>query len=103
MYSILYGLGLGLVDIIVLGITKLIAIKKINFKWIIISMCIYFITPYIFYRSLINNNLTTMNLMWDLSSDLLVTIVGLFYFGEILTLRQIMGVITAVSSMYLLR
>jgi multidrug transporter EmrE-like cation transporter len=46
--------------------------------------------------------MTVMNLTWDLMSDVLVTIVGLYYFGEKLGPVKSLGLCTAILSIALL-
>jgi multidrug transporter EmrE-like cation transporter len=46
--------------------------------------------------------LTVMNLVWDLTSDILVTITGTVMFGEKISFRKWMGVGLAFVSLLLL-
>ena len=55
-----------------------------------ISMLVYSLQPYIFLQSLQYESMTVMNILWDVISDIMVTIVGLFYFKEkISSLKQV--------------
>jgi multidrug transporter EmrE-like cation transporter len=46
--------------------------------------------------------LTVMNLLWDMTSDVLVTAVGLLYFEETLSPRKMLGVVLSFIAMCLL-
>jgi multidrug transporter EmrE-like cation transporter len=99
-------IGLGLlmatIDVVVLSMMKLKSIGSIN-GWILpIAVAIYSMQPLIFYKSLGQETMTVMNLFWDLSSDVLVTLVGLFVFKEYLTPRRMAGVVLSIISLFLL-
>jgi multidrug transporter EmrE-like cation transporter len=103
----LSGLGWGgimaLIDSIVLSLMKSLNIGLIQWRGVIlISMLLYSIQPLIFLESLKTTNLTIMNLLWDIISDVLVTAIGLFYFSEKLTLNKKAGVILSIISIILL-
>lgn len=90
LISLVFGLFMAAIDVIALGMVK--GMNIIGLKWMWIPMVIYGLQPWIFLESLKFSNLTLMNLTWDLTSDILVTLVGLFYFKEILTIKQMIGV-----------
>jgi multidrug transporter EmrE-like cation transporter len=74
-------------------------------KWrgiVPIAMLFYSFQPLIFLNSLRHNSLTVMNLLWDVMSDISVSIIGLFYFGENLTNLKKMGVFLSIISIILL-
>jgi len=103
----LSGLGWGglmaLIDSIVLSLLKALSSGLIQWKGIIlIAMLLYSIQPLIFLQSLKGNGLTIMNLLWDVISDVLVTVIGLFYFSEKLTSTKKAGVILSIISIILL-
>ena len=56
----------------------------------------------IFLKSLSHNSLTVMNLLWDVMSDISVSIIGLFYFKEKLTRFKKLGVFFSLISIILL-
>lgn len=54
--------------------------------WVVpLGMAIYSLQPLIFLQSLKYETMTVMNIMWDITSDILVTATGLLYFKEKLT------------------
>jgi len=90
------------IDAIMLSGIKIISMKAKYLKWMIVPTIVYAIQPWIFLSSLKFQTMTVMNLTWDLMSDLLVTAVGLFYFGEKLGPVKTLGVCTAILSIALL-
>jgi hypothetical protein len=98
-----FGLIMALIDVIVLSTLKAKALGWFDGNWIIaLAMLVYSFQPVIFFKSLCEETLTAMNLFWDLASDVLVTIVGLFYFKEYLSPKRLTGVFLSMISLYLL-
>jgi multidrug transporter EmrE-like cation transporter len=96
------GLLMALIDVFVLSAMKLKSISALN-GWVLpVGVLVYSMQPLIFYKSLGSETMTVMNLFWDLSSDVLVTIVGLFVFKEYLTPRRLAGVALSLISLFLL-
>ena len=101
--SLGYGATMALGDSIVLS-----TLRAFNLGWIksrivvALSMLFYSIQPIIFLKSLSHNSLTVMNLLWDVMSDVSVTVIGLFYFGEKLTRFKKLGVLFSIISIFLL-
>jgi len=101
---ILYGLLLGLIDVIMISLLKLKFDGKIAGQWIfILAMLVYSVQPLIFYKSLSYGTMIQMNYIWDLTSDILVLIVGLYIFKEDLTNKQRLGILLGLISLYLLK
>lgn len=61
-------------------------------RWMILPTLLYAVHPWIFLQSLQFESLIVMNLLVDLSSDILVTLVGLFFFKEKLGKWKVLGV-----------
>jgi multidrug transporter EmrE-like cation transporter len=104
LISLGYGGLMALGDSIVLS-----SLRAYNLGWIkwggivFLAMFFYSFQPLIFLKSLEHNNsLTVMNLLWDVMSDVSVTIIGLFYFKEKLTMLKKIGVFLSVISIILL-
>jgi len=43
---------------------------------------VYAFQPYLFVKALTFENMTVVNLIWNLSSDIIVTLMGVLYYGE---------------------
>jgi multidrug transporter EmrE-like cation transporter len=81
--ALVYGAVMALIDTGMLGLVK--EVSKDGMKslaYMIIPTVAYSIQPWVFLSSLKGETMTVMNLMWDLLSDVLVSLVGIFYFGE---------------------
>jgi drug/metabolite transporter (DMT)-like permease len=101
--TVFFGLGMALIDVFVLGGLKAKHLGMLNGLWMLpLAMIVYALQPVLFANSLKFESLTVMNLFWDLSSDILVTILGLFYFSEKLSPRRMVGVGLSLISLMLL-
>lgn len=90
------------IDVISLSILKYFSIGSIkNTLWLIPAVVIYSFQPLIFLKSLAYEGLTVMNLVWDLSSDILVTALGMLWFRESLSASKLWAVIFAFISLAL--
>lgn len=99
--TLLYGLTFGVIDGISLPLIK--AVKSgWDFKWMIVPFLFYASTPFIFLKGLAGESLTILNLIWDLSSDIIVTFIGLFIFKEVLSPSKMLGVLLSVISIILM-
>lgn len=80
---ILFGIAMASLDVLMMSLGKLSVTGKIaQTKALSIATLAYALEPYIFFKSLKYESLTAMNLIWDLTSDVIVTLVGVFYFKE---------------------
>ena len=79
------------IDVFVLSGLKQYSLG-IRGNWIIpLAMAIYSIQPVLFLHALRHESMTVMNILWDVTSDVYVTAVGLFYFKERLTPHKLLG------------
>jgi len=99
---ITFGLVMATIDVFMLSAIKIIGTKAKYLKWMIVPTIVYAIQPWIFLSSLKFETMTVMNLVWDLMSDILVTAVGLYYFGEKLGPIKSLGVVAAIVAIGLL-
>lgn len=86
-----YGLTFGAIDATALPIVKAVS-KGWNHAWMLVPALLYGFTPFLLLSALREETLTIMNLVWDLTSDIIVTIIGLFVFGEVLSPIKSLGV-----------
>jgi multidrug transporter EmrE-like cation transporter len=72
-------------DIISFGITKSVYLQSGIFNtkyWLIIPVILYGLQILIFYYGLHKTSMTILNITWNLISNILVTLIGIYYFGE---------------------
>jgi multidrug transporter EmrE-like cation transporter len=96
-----FGLIFGLMDSITLPIIKGVSTGW-NRTWILIPVALYALSPFIFLKALEQETLTIMTLVWDMTSDVLVTIIGLFVFAEKLPPTKIIGVLLSFVALFLM-
>lgn len=100
---IAFGTVMASIDVFMLGLIKAISLDRTRlFKYMIIPTIAYAIQPWIFFSSLRFESLTVMNLMWDLISDVLVTLTGFFYFKEKIGPYKTIGVLMSLVAMTLM-
>ena len=99
--GLLFGFGMALTDVFVMGILKQISLKKYSIHWLGFAALIYACQPWVFLQGLNYTSMTMLNLNWDLFSDILVTISGLFFFKEAHTKRELLGICFAFIAIYL--
>jgi multidrug transporter EmrE-like cation transporter len=90
-HTLTYGLTFGSLDAIALPVVKGVSIGW-NKLWMLVPVILYASSPFILLSALREESLTIMNLVWDLSSDLLVTLIGLVVFAESITPMKGLGV-----------
>lgn len=102
LLPIFFGTMMATFDVIMMSLAKLSAKGKLPYGTALpLATLIYSVEPYIFFKSLNYESLTTMNLIWDLSSDVIVTLVGIFYFGESIKGLRWLAVLFSVFSLAL--
>jgi multidrug transporter EmrE-like cation transporter len=98
-----FGTIMASIDVVMLGIIKSVSLNQSKLlRWMIIPTIAYAIQPWIFLQSLKFESLIVMNLMWDLISDILVTLVGVFYFKEQVGPYKTIGIVLSLISMTLM-
>lgn len=83
MLPIGLGLMMASLDVVMMSMAKLTSKGQLSMGTSLpIATLLYAAEPYIFFKSMKYESLTTMNLIWDLTSDIIVTLVGVLYFKE---------------------
>jgi len=99
----MYGLLMALIDVGTLGMIKEISrggIKSLMFMSV--PTILYSLQPWVFLAAIKSESMIVMNLTWDLLSDILVSIVGILYFGEQLGFLRSCGLLLGLVSLVLL-
>jgi len=92
---------MAVIDAFGLGLLKKISTKAVSFSFMPIAALIYAIQPFIFLQSLSYESMTVMNILWDLTSDIIVTFVGIFILGEKIGFRKAVGIVFSFIAIYL--
>lgn len=99
--TLFFGALFGLLDAISLPVVKGVS-QGWKPLWMAIPLVIYAINPFIFLKALSTESLAIMNLVWDLSSDIIVTFIGIFGFGEHIPRTKMIGVVLSFVSLFLM-
>jgi drug/metabolite transporter (DMT)-like permease len=92
----IFALLMSFIDAIALSGLKDYNLGKIKgIAMIVFSMLIYSLKPLIFLKSLSFESMTVMNILWDVSSDIIVSLIGLFYFKEQISIHKKIGLFFA--------
>ena len=90
------------IDSTMLSLIKYISTDNKHIGWIILPMIIYSLQPVLFYLSMKYETLTVMNLLWDVISDVIITLIGLLVFQETIGPYKKAGVILSFLSITLM-
>jgi multidrug transporter EmrE-like cation transporter len=83
MLPIFFGIIMATIDIIMMSSVKMISQGTMPSSWgIPLSVGIYALEPLIFLKAMNYEGMTVTNLVWNLTSDVVVTLQGVFVFGE---------------------
>jgi len=83
LLPIVFGLAMATLDIGMMSVSKITSKGELAYSTgLLLSTLIYAPQPYLFLKGLKFENMTSVNLIWNLTSNLLVTLMGVFYFGE---------------------
>lgn len=97
---ILFGVAMSTLDIIMMTLAKLSSKGRIPYETgLLLATGFYALEPFIFFRSLRYESMTVMNLIWDLTSDVMVTLFGVFYFKESIKGLRWLAVLFAIFSL----
>lgn len=101
-FPLIYGIYMALIDVFSLGLLKSIQLGWISKTLTFLPILVYGLQPLIFLAALKFETLTVMNLLWDVISDVFVTIMGLYFFQEKLTALKKVGVLLSLVAIFLL-
>jgi multidrug transporter EmrE-like cation transporter len=74
---------MALIDISMMGTLKLVDQGKVAYALgFPIATLLYAFEPYVFLKAMTHSNMVVTNLIWNLASNILVTLAGVFFFGE---------------------
>ena len=83
LLPIVFGIVMALIDISMMGTLKLVDQGKMAYSMgFPIATVLYAFEPYVFLKAMTHSNMVVTNLIWNLASNILVTLAGVFFFGE---------------------
>jgi drug/metabolite transporter (DMT)-like permease len=100
LLPIAFAAGMASIDAVALSLMKKVSLKSLSPFYVIGSMMLYALQPLLIWKALSYESMIVVNFLWDIVSDILVTLVGVFYFGEVLGYRKWLGVALGIVAMY---
>ena len=83
MLPIAFGTVMALMDIFMMGALKMVSTKTLPYSvGFPDATVVYAFQPFLFLKALTHADMTVVNLIWNLMSDIIVTLSGVFIFGE---------------------
>ena len=83
LLPIFFGILMALIDINMMGTLKFIDQGKLAYAiGLPIATLLYAFQPYVFLKAMSHSNMLTTNLIWNLASNIMVTLLGVFFFKE---------------------
>ena len=83
LLPIFLGTVMAVLDIFMMSSVKMIKQGTLSVGFgLPFSTLVYALQPYIFLKALNYENMTVVNLVWNLMSDIVVTLQGIIFFGE---------------------
>lgn len=83
MLPIFFGTLMAVLDIFMMSSVKLIKTGSLTYTFgLPFATILYALQPYVFLKALNYENMIVVNLIWNLMSDVIVTLQGVFIFGE---------------------
>ena len=99
--EIILGLSLAIIDIVSMEITKNVVLGILTQNWLAIAFILYGSQMLIFKHGLEGTSMTTLNLIWNLFSNIVITLLGLYYFKEKISHLEIYGILFAFIAIFL--
>ncbi len=87
--------AMALLDTLSLPLVKFVHDGLYSTWYMIIPIILFALQPIMVYYSLSMISLTSVNIIWDLMSDVFVTAIGLYYLKEKLTTTSQLGLVFA--------
>ena len=99
------GIGVGLLlalnDVINMSIVKQITLGNLVINWLPVAIILYGLQMLIFYKGLEVTQMSVLNLTWNLFSNIIITIIGIYYFKENINELESYGIGFALFSLFL--
>lgn len=103
LLPIFFGTLMAIVDIFMMSSVKMISTGSIPSTWgVPLSVSIYALEPLIFLKAMKHEGMAVTNLIWNLMSNVIVTLQGVFVFGESIKGTRWVGICMSLLSLGLL-
>jgi multidrug transporter EmrE-like cation transporter len=103
MLPVIFGTLMAFIDICMMSILKMIHIGTMNkLIGIPLSISLYAIEPLIFLKAMNYEGMVVTNLVWNLMSNIIVTLQGILIFGERIKNLRWLGICMSLVSLALM-
>lgn len=100
---IVFGVAMALVDICMMGLVKMVSTGGISTTvGLPLSISLYALEPLIFLKAMRYEGMVVTNLVWNLVSNVIVTLQGILFFGETIKGLRWIGICMSIVSLALL-
>ena len=99
--GLFYGLILASNDVINMSIVKNISLGVLAQNWLYLAYILYGFQMIIFNNGVKVAGMSVLNLTWNLISNIVITMIGLFYFKENITHLERWGILFAIFALFL--
>lgn len=99
--GLFYSLILASNDVINMSIVKNISIGLLTQNWLYIAYILYGFQMIIFSKGIQFTGMSILNLTWNLISNIVITLIGLYYFKENVKHLEILGILFAIFALFL--
>jgi multidrug transporter EmrE-like cation transporter len=83
MLPIVFGIAMALIDIVMMSTVKMTSTGSLSTALgLPLSMALYSLEPIVFLRAMKYEGMVVTNLVWNMMSDVIVTLQGVLIFGE---------------------
>ena len=89
------------VDVVAFSIIKKISEKALIPGFAIISMVLYALQPVLLLQAMPYESVAVMNILWNLISSVVVALVSIFFLGEKISTRKLIGIVVGIVAMFL--
>lgn len=103
MLPIVFGTVMALIDIVMMSTIKMTSTGGIaTAVGLPVSMALYALEPMVFLKAMNYEGMVVTNLVWNLMSDVIVTLNGVFLFGESIKGLRWLGILMSLVSLSIL-
>jgi multidrug transporter EmrE-like cation transporter len=99
--GITVGLYLAIIDIISMSLSKQVSLGLLNYNWLIVACVIYGCQMLIFNYGLSTTSMTVLNLTWNLFSNIVITLIGIYFFKENISHLETYALIFGLFALFL--
>uniref|UniRef100_A0A6C0AK82 EamA domain-containing protein n=1 Tax=viral metagenome TaxID=1070528 RepID=A0A6C0AK82_9ZZZZ len=78
-----FGVVMAILDVVMMASGKMVHTGTLSYGFALpLATVAYALQPYLFIKAMNYESMIVTNLIWNLMSDIVITLIGLFYFGE---------------------